>query len=140
MILPILSYRKLNRKCGPFFRIAFHGNLSPVAFHDGLGDGQPQPVAALFAGSGAVGPVEALKNMLQMFGRDRRPRIINRQTDALSGVFQRNRHSAFFTGVFAGIIQEDDHQLFKLSLIAGNADIGDNIALDFDTLLIGYRL
>ena len=42
-------------------------------------DRQAQPAASLAAAAGRVGPVKALEDQRQVFGRDARPRSMTRQ-------------------------------------------------------------
>lgn len=50
--------------------LALEPQLPSVAFHQGSGDGQPQPTAALGSGTGPVRPVEALSDAGQVLRRN----------------------------------------------------------------------
>src|ERR1035441_6907933 len=67
-VLQALFQRQLHRKGAAHAHFTCYLNAAAVGIDDGLADRQAEPVAALGAGPGLVGAVEALEDVREVFG------------------------------------------------------------------------
>ena len=87
------------------------GNAAPMGLHNGLGDGQPQTVAAglgVAGGIGAVKPVEQKGSLL--FG-DGSAGIAHREHQIIFLPFQAAPGPCAGQSILEGVVQQDGQQL-----------------------------
>ena len=100
-------------KDGALLPAAADLDLPPVGLGDGVGDGQPQTVAPLLPATGAVHPVEPLKQVLQVLRGDGLAGVPHREDRPLLPAGEVHVHPSRFPGVFHRVVQQDHHQPFQ---------------------------
>ena len=118
-------------------------NLAVVLFHNALGDGKPQSIAALLPVARLIHPVKPLEQALQLLGRQLFGQGVAHAQDCLLlllAPFQPHKDAALGRAVLAGVVQQDAQQLPQPSLIRLQRDALGDVALQLQPLLKGHRL
>ena len=97
--------------------------------HDVLGNGQPQPGAAGFAGTGLVYPVEALKQAGQVFGRNAGTEILHIKFDASGDGTSSQHNPPPGMSVFQRIVHQVRENL--MDGLGIGSHLGGSVVFDF---------
>src|SRR5260370_42124425 len=108
-------------------RLALDFDLPAVPLDNRTGDLQTKPGAAIFSGSILRGPVETLKNVRQVLGRDADTIVPDLQSrrvtvPAAAAIEEQPDFSSRF-GVLDGVVQKDYHHPAERLIISGHAEL-----------------
>ena len=106
-----------------------------MRLYDRLRDGEPQTEAPA-ARPGRVGAGEALEDLLQLLRREGRALVFERKMAAVPPAALQLQPDGAAGGVFAGVVEQDLHELAELPLVAAYRQLRLHLRLERQPALI----
>ena len=104
---------------------AVYVDVAVVFLGDAPGDGEAEAAAAWFVGVGVAGAVKALEDVGQIFRRDADAGVADFEDGALLLDGERQFDGSSGGGVFEGVVDEGDDDLFELIGLTVDTRRGD---------------